>query len=201
MKLWAIAAAVLLAGCDGQPVEEPVNQFAEPAAGRPGDVSGMAKPGPSGSIRVSVFTELNASRCKLVEENRDEGPYWRRRCPGPAGFSVDWTESDLRQDLELITPKGERTDLRLSDLVANGAFSRLGPRIEWRGWSASDPDRLIVRMFVADGTEPSKPDRSLLAVARLRPSVCLTRIVAPGGGQNMEARRIADSRAGPCLER
>ena len=201
MKLWAISALALIAGCKGQPVAGPVNQVAESPADRVAESSEVARPEPAAPVRASVFTELDASRCKLVEENRDEGPYWRRRCPGPAGYSVDWIESDLRQDLELIAANGERTDLRLSDLVANGAFSRLGPRIEWRGMSASDPDRLVVRMFVADGDEPSKPDRSLLAVARLRPSICLTGIVPPGGEQNVEARRIADSRAGPCLDR
>jgi hypothetical protein len=112
---------------------------------------------------------------------------------------VEWTESDLRQGLELISDGGERTNLRLSELVADGAFNRLGPRIEWRGVIASKPDMLVVRLFVADGAEPAKPDRSLLAVARLQPRPCVVAIVQPGRQQSDQARRIADSAPGPCL--
>lgn len=157
-----------------------------------------AAPAEALPARLSVFTPLEATSCKMIEENRDEGSYWRRQCPGPADYSVEWTESDLRQGLEVLKD-GSRTDLQMSAIVAEGAFNRLGPRIEWRGNKGSPPDRLVVRYFVADGAAPAKPDKSLLAVASLEPSPCIIAIVSPGPGQSDEARRIADEPARPCL--
>jgi hypothetical protein len=148
--------------------------------------------------RTSQFTNLDPATCAIVAES-PEGPYWRRLCPGVGGYSVEWAESDLRQGLELIDADGKRSGLRLSELVANGAFNRLGPRIEWRGRNGQNPETLSVRMFVANGADPDAPDRSMLAIARLRPTPCLVAIVPPGPGQSAEARQIADGRLPDCM--
>lgn len=191
-------AAVSFAACRAEPVAEPQNQAAANPAAPPADV--VVPRHSSTPARVSQFTDLYPANCPIIEENREEGPYWRRRCPGAAGYSVEWTESDLRQGLELIGADGKRTSLRLSDLVANVAFNRLGPRIEWRGVNGAAPDRLVVRMLVANGADPGAPDRSMLAVVRLQPDACLIAIVGPGPGQSAAARKIADGQPAPCIE-
>lgn len=159
-----------------------------------------AIPAETSPARSSLFTPLDDANRRTIEENLDEGPYWRRQCAGPAGHSVEWTESDLRQGLEILKD-GRRSDLRLSELVGYGAFNHLGPRVEWRGDYGYPPDRMVVRVLVVDGAEPGKLDKSLLAVATLGPSPCVIAIVQPGPGQSDEARHILDGPAQPCLGR
>jgi len=149
--------------------------------------------------RASAFTELSESRCRLIEENKEEGPYWLRRCPGHAGWQLDWSESDLRQGLSLISANGKETELSLSDLVAKGAFNSIGKTIEWRGKSGTAPEAMIVRLSVANGVEPRLPDISRLAVVRLTGTPCLVAVIEPGAGQNERARRIADAAMDKCL--
>ena len=150
-------------------------------------------------VHASAFTELSESRCRLIKENKDEGPYWLRRCPGHAGWQLEWSESDLRQGLSLIAADGKESELRLSDLVARGAFNSIGKTIEWRGKSAVAPEAMIVRMSVANGVEPRLSDISRLAVVRLTGTPCLVVVVEPGAGQNERARRIADGAMNKCL--
>ena len=190
-----VVLAGLLASCSEEPAKAPPEQ--RPAAAeteRKAPSQELAE-----SARRSEYTALDIASCKLIGENKDEGPYWSRLCKGAAGYSVEWSESDLREGLELIAPDGRREELRLSDIVAKGAFNSLGPRIEWRGDASGRPDALVVRMFVANGAEPSKPDRSLLAVSRLKPPACVVAIVDPGPRQSEQARQIADGRLPDCL--
>lgn len=154
---------------------------------------------PATAQRESVFTDLTIQKCRIVEENKEEGPYWLRRCPGHAGWQLVWSDSDLRQGLDLISPGGRKTDLRLSDLVAKGAFNSLGQKIEWRGDDLAAPDAFIVRMNVANGVEPRLPDISRLAVVRLTETPCLVAVVEPGPRQNERAREIADGATSKCI--
>lgn len=193
----AVALALLLAGCG--PAAEDTNAVAEPKIGAVTYVvPNRADPEPA-SIRRSAFTALDLDRCPVIEENKEEGPYWRRRCSAPGNWRVEWSESDLRQGLTLISSDGRETDLRLSDLVAKGAFNSLGDTIEWRGDSPAEPEALIVRMNVAHGVEPGHPDISRLVVVRLTGTPCLIAIIEPGDRQNERARRIADGAMRKCL--
>lgn len=200
MKRTALIVAVAAAGCGTERSSKPLNgsPYDLPAANSVQNFEGV--PAETTPARSSVFTPLDEASCKLIEENRDEGSYWRRQCPGAAGYSVEWTESDLRQGLEILKD-GRRTDLQLSGIAAKGAFNHLGPRIEWRGNNGSLPDRMAVRVLVADGAEPAKPDKSLLAVVTLAPSPCVIAVVQSGQGQSDEARHISDGPAQPCLGR
>jgi hypothetical protein len=150
--------------------------------------------------RVSAFTDLTVEKCRIVEENKEEGPYWLRRCPGHAGWQLEWSDSDLRQGIDLISPAGRKTELRLSDLVAKGAFNSLGQKIEWRGDNPGAPEALIVRMNVANGADPRLADISRLAVVRLTETPCLVAVVEPGARQNERAREFADGASGECIE-
>ena len=155
--------------------------------------------GPAPAKHESVYTELSEARCRIVEENREEGPYWLRRCRGHAGWRLDWSDSDLRQGLTLISPQGRETELSLSDLVAKGAFNSIGKTVEWRGAALARPQALIVRMSVANGVEPRLPDISRLAVVRLTQRPCLVAVIEPGAGQNDRAREIADGAMATCV--
>ena len=159
----------------------------------------MAKP--LALQRQSVFTKLEPKACRMVEENLGPGPYWIRRCKGPAGWRLDWSEDDLREDLTLIAPDGRETELRLNELVANGAFDSLGATIEWRGRAATKPDMLIVRTSVANAASPGGPDISRLAVVRLTGRPCVIAIVDPGPKQNQKARELADRPPITCISR
>jgi hypothetical protein len=193
----AVALAFLLAGC-GEAADEP-NSQAEPEVGVVAYVVPNAADPEAASISGSAFTELDLDRCRVIEENKAEGPYWRRRCSAPGNWRVEWSESDLRQDLTLISSEGRQTDLRLSDLVAEGAFNGLGETVEWRGDDPTKPEALIVRMNVANGVEPRLPDISRLAVVKLTGSPCLVAVVEPAANQNEKARAIADGPMPSCL--
>lgn len=149
----------------------------------------------------SRFTSIDSAKCKLLEQNIEEGGWSRRLCDGPAGYKLELTDSDLRQDIIVIPPSGKRSELGLTEIVANGAFNSLGKTAEWRGADPSSPDALIVRLGVTADPEGKKPDVSNLIVARLKPSACIVAVVPPSAGQNERARAIADGKLPECLER
>ena len=149
--------------------------------------------------RRSQFTSIDPPSCKLLEENIEEGGWSRRLCDGLAGYKLELTDSDLRQDIIVIPAKGQRSELGLTEIVAKGAFNALGKTAEWRGTDLMAPDVLIVRLGVAADPEGRKPDVSNLIVARLNPSACIVGVVPPGPGQNERARAIADGKLPACL--
>ncbi|QNM82297.1 hypothetical protein H8M03_09760 [Sphingomonas sabuli] len=193
----AAGLALTLAACSVERPEADNQAKAEPAPALApaGAAANEAEPGqpapPVRSDRSSRFTTLSDATCKLVEENREEAGYWRRDCAGAGGFRLQWSESDLRQELAIVS--GSRTDrLSLSRLVTNGAFDTIGKTVEWRGDPGQSPDRLVARVNVADAANPQGPDISKLIVVRLAPSACIVAIVDPGPDQSSAARRVAD---------
>jgi hypothetical protein len=145
------------------------------------------------------YTSIDPASCRLIEQNIEEGGYSRHACDGLAGYRLEISESDLRQDIVVIAPDGRRSELGLSDIVAKGAFNSLGKTAEWRG-AASRPTALIVRLNVARGPEPTQPDISNLVVARLAPQPCVVAVTPPGPGQNAAARQRADGDLPACIE-
>lgn len=199
-KFMLLCAA--LGACHAEPTTAPANDEAStnlPEAASPAPEPNAATPEPAKPGRQSQFTALDEKSCSLVEQNKDEGGWWKRRCPGAAGYSVEWTESDLRQGLNLVAPGGKRTELPISTTVAKGAFNHLGPRLEWRGADPARPETLTMRVMVARNVEPQQADKSLLVVARLQPTPCLVAVVDPGATQSDQARRIADGPLPACL--
>lgn len=196
-----LALPFLLACQPSAPAENDVaeEQRSAAAAEEGAAKSQFEQAGAAADGRHSGFSTLDPQSCRLLEENLEEGGYWRRLCSGHGGYEVEHSESDLRQDLVLIGPDGERSRLRLSSIVANGAFNELGETIEWRGDRAGDPDTLIVRLDVASGADPDAPDVSNLVVARLAKPICIVAVVPPGTGQNERAREIADGELPGCI--
>ena len=147
-------------------------------------------PAPANSPRLSK------SACPLVEEDEETGDF-SRRCPGVAGWTLIWSSSDLRDDLEVTRGKVAK-DLDYPGLVAKGPFDAIGETVEWRGPAGGEPDVLVARVHVArpDGSS----DSGRLAVARLGEKPCIVAIVPPGAGQSERARAIADGTLPQCLE-
>ncbi len=159
----------------------------------------LAACGPAKSAaaeRVSHYSPLDDKACRTIEEIEETGD-WTGACPGVAGYSLEWSSSDLRDDLAVISGKN-RTDLQIPTLVANGRFDSLGKRAEWRGPAGGSPDVLIVRVHVA--IAEGKSDSGRLAIARLAPTPCLVAVVPPGSGQSDRARAIADGKLPHCLK-
>ena len=196
--LFVCMTTLVVTACDGaSPSRSTVTNVVSPTV-RTGPQS-QPSGSPGNTDRASFYTRVDEAACRLIDENREEGPYWLRRCTGRDGWTIEWGESDLRQGLVLISSDGREADLELSDRVANGAFNSLGPVIEWRGPKGGPADALIVRMDVTDNANPDRPPRSRLAVARLSPSPCVVAIVDPAPRQNEKAREIADGALPDCI--
>lgn len=147
----------------------------------------------------SRYSSLRAQDCTLEFEDK-ESQALRYRCPGVGGFGLAMHDSDARMSLDLIPTQGARQPLDFWQL-AGGAFSSLGETAEWRLDEAGKPVALIVRFNAYE--HPEQPDRSTsyLVVARIETArSCVTGMIPPGPGQNLQARRAADEAAGqPCL--
>lgn len=192
MTRLTIPALLLLSGC-GQPGPgENAATPEEPAATKPSTVAGTIAP-----ARVSQYSPIDDKACRTIEENEETGD-WTGACPGVAGYTLEWSIGDLRDDLTIIDGKA-RTQLSIPSLVANGAFDSLGAKAEWRGPTGGRPDVLIVRVHVANAE--GKNDSGRLAVARLTPKPCLVAIVPPGPRQSDRARAIVDGKLPDCLKR
>jgi hypothetical protein len=196
----ALAAMIVaaLSGCRAErAAEDPARPPAEVAAANGATASrAPAKVGPT-----SQFTSLEPKSCRMIEQNLDEGPYSRELCAGPSGYKLEVSESDLRQDIEVIAPDGRKSALGLSEIVAKGAFNSIGKTAEWRGADRAKPQALIVRLNVAGGPDGNEPDVSRLVVVRLKAPACIVAVVPPASGQNEQARKIADGELPGCLPR
>ena len=196
-RLWI--ATLLLCAC--QQEQAAVGQTNQSSIVQPAkdDVPAADQTDPRRENR-SQYTSIGSTRCRLVEENVDQGGYWLEKCKGHAGWQFEWSGSDLREDIVLIAPGGEQSELRLTELVANGAFNSVGKTIEWRGADPDDPEALIVRMIVQRSSEDSWTEISRLVVIRLKAPACVVAVVEPGPGQNEQARKIADGELPDCLK-
>ena len=124
--LIAIAVSAL-AACSG----ERTSASGEPRVneGKPSSNMNNVKPPvePEPSAR-SQFTSIDPASCKLLEENIEEGGWSRRLCDGLAGYKLELTDSDLRQDIIVIPANGQRSELGLTEIVADqigsSGFSR-----------------------------------------------------------------------------
>jgi len=198
-RMW-MAGMVLLAGCSQERADQPrpkANASKQVTANTSDGAKVKAAP-PSGN--VSLFTIGGLNPCKVIEKNEEEGPFYRHRCPGIGGYNYEVIEHDLRQELLIIGPGGRRDELGLGS-IGNGGFSTLGTTFDWRGPAGQPPRVLTVRYNVDEDGDPDIPDRSYLAVIRLRSPACLVASVPPGPDQNDRARAIADRvPLRPCMK-
>lgn len=191
MRLMGAMAAVGILSACGEAADN--QAAATPAATQ----AAAAAPAPAAAGRASIFTPIGDKECKTIEAIEETGDF-TAECPAAAGYKLEWSVGDLRDDVTLIKD-GRRTSLGIPELVANGAFVSLGEKVEWRGPAGGAPDLLVVRAHVANSE--GKSDAGQLAIARLMPEPCLIAVVPPGPGQSDKARAIADGAPGPCINR
>jgi len=152
----------------------------------------------------SVYTDLDAEKCRTVEVNEDEE--WSvQKCEGAFGYTLEVTEGDLRQTIVVIDANGKRHDLELWSVVSSG-FSYVGKKAEWRFRTSGgrrQPFALIVRYDVSE--DPSNPEKttSYLTVSKITDeAICVTDIVKPVKDANVKARDLAlDAQQRPCLKK
>lgn len=151
----------------------------------------------------SVYTSLATKACRTIKSTDAEGGSYVGICPGVGGYKLQSEEGDLRQNIQVITPSGQKHSLELWIVVGSG-FSALGEKAEWRvkrqGVKVT-PAALIVRYNVAN-PEGTGKGTSWLAVAKITAArICVTDKIAPGPDQNVAARSAADSSANKqCLQ-
>ena len=142
---------------------------------------------------TSVYTDLTDKKCKTLESNPDEGASYLGECPGVGGYKLQLVEGDLRQSVNVIDPKGKKTELNLWNI--SGGFSSLGEQAEWR-MKGKIPVALIMRFNVSEAPEDSSRITSYLVVVKLtKEAVCVTDALKPTRSHNYEARRAADRSA------
>jgi len=151
----------------------------------------------------SVYTNLSTKACRTVKSTSAEGGSYVGICPGVAGYKLQMEEGDLRQNIQVITPAGQKHSLELWSVVGS-SFSSLGEKAEWRikrTGAKGNPIALIVRYNVAD-PENSTKSTSWLAVAKITSAkICVTEKIAPKADANVAARAAADTAARkPCLQ-
>jgi hypothetical protein len=157
----------------------------------------------SAQANDSVYTSLATKACRTIKSTEAEGGSYVGICPGVAGYKLQSEEGDLRQNIQVVTPRGQKHSLELWSVVGSG-FSALGEKAEWRvkrQGAKVTPVALIVRYNVAD-PEGTGKGTSWLAVAKITAArICVTDKIGPGPNQNVSARTAADSSAAkPCLQ-
>lgn len=157
-----------------------------------------------GQSNNSVYTSLEAKRCRTIKSSDAEAGDYEARCRGAAGYSLLVTEGDLRQNITVVTPKGAKHSLDLWQVVSGG-FSTVGPRAEWRMAKLNGkltPVALIIRYNANEDPEQSTKVTSYLAVSKITADeICVTDKISPGPKANAAARRAADAAATkPCLK-
>jgi hypothetical protein len=150
----------------------------------------------------SVYTNLGEKSCKTIKSDSSEAGSYVGLCPGVGGYKLQVEEGDLRQNIQVITPKGEKNSLELWNVVGS-SFSSLGEKAEWRVKTLKGkvvPVALIVRYNVSN-PEDSTRKTSYLAVTKItNDKICVTDKIGPGADANVSARAAADqSSTKPCL--
>lgn len=138
----------------------------------------------------SVYTSTKANACRTIESTDEGAGSYVGECAGTGGYKVQLVEGDIRQTLNVITPRRKKFELNFWNYF--GAFSSIGEKIEWRT-KGRVPVGLIARFNVAD-PEGTGKGVSYLMVSKIGPTLsCVTDIVKPSPTQNAEARRLADT--------
>lgn len=149
------------------------------------------------SQNTSVYTNLDGKGCKTLESNPNEGGSFLGECKGIGAYKLQTLEGDLRQSINVISPKGKKTALNFWNI--SGGFSSLGKQAEWR-MEGKTPVAMIVRFNVSENPEDSSKTTSYLVVVKItKEAICVTEALKPTRSHNYEARKAADkSAAKPC---
>lgn len=140
----------------------------------------------------SVYTDLTDKACKTLESDSSGSGWYKGQCQGINGYKLILTEADIRQSIDVITPKGKSFPL---DLINNVSlhFSTVGKKAEWRIAANKQPVALILRYNAnEDAADPAKVTSYLVVSKVTDKLVCITDIVKPQPNANEIARQLAD---------
>lgn len=144
----------------------------------------------------SVYTDLSDKACKTLESDAEGAGWYKGQCKGVGGYQLILTEGDIRQSIDVVTPKGKTYRLDLIGKVSP-AFSVVGAKAEWRvqkQGNKTTPIALIVRYNAAENHEDSSKNTSYLVVSKItKEAICVTDIVKPQADANTKARQLADT--------
>ena len=141
---------------------------------------------------TSVYTDLTDKACKTLESDSSGSGWYKGQCQGINGYKLILTEADIRQSIDVITPKGNIFPL---DLINNVSlhFSTVGKKAEWRIAANKQPVALILRYNAnEDAADPAKVTSYLVVSKVTDKLVCITDIVKPQPNANEIARQLAD---------
>src|SRR5688572_11146680 len=143
----------------------------------------------------SVYTNVGEKSCRTIKSDASEAGSYVGLCRGVSGYKLQVEEGDLRQNIQVITPAGQKHSLDLWTVVGS-SFSSLGDKAEWRVKTQKGkqvPVALVLRYNVAN-PEDSTKSTSYLAVAKITPTkICVTDKIAPQANAYASARTAADS--------
>jgi hypothetical protein len=151
----------------------------------------MVMPADTSASRRSRYTSLEPRSCTILQENADKADQRLRRCPGIDGYALETSPAGEVRHLIILKPDGQRANLDLSRIAANGSLGRLA---EWRAQDNGDLRAVIVRF-----SAPGEQVVSSLIVAKLTPTPCIVAVIPRGAGQNEKARGVADRKNLECL--
>jgi hypothetical protein len=138
----------------------------------------------------SIYTGVGEKDCKAAKESSDDG--YVGNCPGVGGYKLQLLEGDLRQTINVISPRNKKFELNLWSIVSSG-FSSVGSKVEWR-MKGTVPMALVVRFNVSENPDDSSKLTSYLVVAKLsKTSACVVDVIKPSKTQNADAQKSADS--------
>lgn len=147
----------------------------------------------------SVYTDIYKS-CKTVDKSELDVV---RRCPGVGGYTLLAGYYDERFDITVINPAKREFRQNYKGLIEGKFSDQQSAKAEWRVKMVngkSVPFALIVRLGVQDDSDVPKETSTLIVSKISGKSICVTDKIAPGPGQNEQARKAADASATkPCL--
>ena len=141
---------------------------------------------------VSGISISQAATLKSVYTDLSGSGWYKGQCQGINGYKLILTEADIRQSIDVITPKGKSFPL---DLINNVSlhFSTVGKKAEWRIAANKQPVALILRYNAnEDAADPAKVTSYLVVTKVTDKLVCITDIVKPQPKANEIARQLAD---------
>lgn len=155
----------------------------------------------------SIYTDLDADKCKTIESSDEGSGSYVGECKGVGNYKLEVIEGDIRQSINVIHKQsGDKWELDFIGKVSSG-FSSVGSKAEWRIKRINgkiQPIALIVRYNVSVPTEDgrNKNHSSLIVTKFDGEFVCITDVVPPMRKQNEKARELADVAASkPCYQK
>jgi hypothetical protein len=142
---------------------------------------------------TSRYSDLDLKTCQKLALFEDEGEGGEWSCPGIEDYDVRVWEGDLRSYVGF----GQTAPAQCASMQTFGAFSSLGPRVEWRIRDGK-PFATILRWFTTQNTNGGTPvKQNWLVVTKLgdKDACHIAYIDARYAEANEVARQRADEMA------